>query len=139
MYAAIAIAALLTATVLIAGAARSLFRGWLELRVRVALLERLEKQPELLRSPEDVQALLAAPSQERPGRHSYILTGTLLALIGLTCIAIGWAMRIGQLAVGVYLGGYLCVAVGLVLLLLGLLVRMLARDRTAHLKEDVTG
>ncbi len=117
------------AAVLLAGALRYLLRSWLDYRVRVALLHALESRPELL-AETDGDAL-SLPAQSDEGRVDYLVTGTALAFIGLGCVLAGWVMRVGQLAVGVYLGGILCLCLGFLLAVLGFLVRRMDTGRYA--------
>ncbi len=109
------------------GAVRGLVRSWQEYQLRLRLLEQLESHPEWIHSEEAVESAMAGPlaTYGKPSRHNYALTGGILAVIGLGCIIIGHVLRVGQIAVGLYAGGQACVAIGLVLLVLGLSSRFL--------------
>jgi len=108
--------------------ARNIARAWLDHRVKIALLERLEQRPGMLKSMDDLQALLDTPPQieEDDQRVDYLLTGVFLAAIGLLCVLLGSALA-GRNAVGAYIGGVVCVALGFILALVGLAVRLLSR------------
>jgi len=118
---------------LLYSAAGLVVRSWMEHRVRLRLLEKLDKHPDLLRSPENLQSALFSPrTRTNPPPHSnYVLTGAFLAIIGIACIAYGLIVRVGQLAVGVYIGGQICLLLGLVLVATWLVGRALARPRTS--------
>jgi hypothetical protein len=110
------------------GIVRFFGRIWLEHRVRLALLERIDKRPELAESVQGLMDLLgpAAPVSSVT-RQDYAITGALLALIGVGCCAAGWMLHSGKLAVGIYAGGWVCVFLGFLLFLFGLFVRKLMR------------
>ena len=109
--------------VLLAGALWYLVRSWLDYRVRVALLHALEGRPELLTETAGGGDVLPIPPSSNEGRVDYRITGAVLGFIGLCCVLAGWVMRVGQLAVGVYLGGILCLCIGFLLALCGFLTR----------------
>lgn len=108
--------------------ARNVGKLWMDHRVKVALLEKLETKPELLRSFDELQELLdAAPKDDAEKQHvDYVVTGLVLALVGIGCVVVS-ASNSGRTAVGVYVGGVACVALGFILALVGLLTWFLAR------------
>ncbi|HRK34434.1 MAG TPA: hypothetical protein PLJ47_07540, partial [Candidatus Hydrogenedentes bacterium] len=55
------------------------------------------------------------------------MTGLLLALIGLGFAVGGRLMRSGEVAVGIYLGGVLCLVLGLVIALLGFIIHVMTK------------
>ncbi len=122
------VAFLAVLAVLFYGVARILGRIWLEHRVRLALLERIERRPELA---ESVQGLMDLMGGSEPvslkTRQDFAVTGALLALIGGGCCVAGWMLHSGKLAVGIYVGGWVCVASGFSLFLFGLFIRKLMR------------
>ncbi|NUM55066.1 MAG: hypothetical protein HUU46_15580 [Candidatus Hydrogenedentes bacterium] len=111
------------------GVAQVLIRAWLDYRVRIAFLEKLEKNPALLGPQADVTAVMSnltttsIPYQ----RQNYSVTGLVLSAIGVACFVGGRLMRSGELAVGIYLGGVFCVVLGLVIALFGLIIRLMSR------------
>lgn len=112
-----------------AAAVLSLIGLWLEHRARVRFLEKLEENPDLVSRLDDVRSVLAGPTPSaRAQRQDYALTGLLLTAIGVACIVAGKMLRVGQMAVGVHLGGIVCVAIGILLGLLGLLIRAMSRE-----------
>ncbi len=107
---------------------REVMRVWLEHRVKMALLERLEHKPELMRSFEELQDLLdGAQHVSLSGSRKIDLsaTGVFLALIGFLCVVIYWLAGRSQWAVGAYFGGVACAVIGFILVTIGLLVRLL--------------
>ena len=118
----------LVLAVLLYGILRVFGRIWLEHRVRLALLERIDKKPELIESVQGLMNLMgAAEPFSRGTRQDYAVTGILLSIIGGGCCGVGWMLHSGKLAVGIYAGGWMCVFLGLVLFMIGLFVRKLLR------------
>ncbi len=114
--------------VLLYGVVRILGRMWLEHRVRLTLLERIDKRPELAESVQGLMDLMgAAEPVSTKMRQDYAVTGVLLALIGGGCCLAGWMLHSGKLAVGIYVGGWVCVGAGFLLCLFGLFIRKLMR------------
>jgi len=134
----VAIPVVVVAAALLYGVFRSLGRIWLDHSIRLALLEKVEQKPELLDSLHELEEVLAGfPEGYRaPSRQDYRLTGVLLAGIGLACTLGGQSLRVGTLAVGMYVGGLTCVALGVALFLIGLLIRWLARGPALRPKRD---
>lgn len=119
---------LLIAGFLLYGLLRSVGRIWLDHKVRLTLLEKAEQQPELVASMNEfLNVVNTLPGASVRGGQDYRVTGILLAVIGLGCSAIGRGLHVGQIAVGLYVGGLICVGAGILLTLLGLLLRWLAR------------
>ena len=61
-------------------------------------------------------------------RYEFAQIGLILGGIGLVFTVVGWLMRTGQFAVGIYLGGILCIALGSVVALFGLMVKIMTRN-----------
>jgi hypothetical protein len=119
---------LLALLALIMGVARSITGAWLNYRVKLELLKKLERNPELVNSPAEVQNLYERLAPDpRMGPQDYTVTGIVLAVIGGACIGVGLWLRFGQIAAGTYWGGIICVIIGALLALLGLFVRFLRR------------
>ena len=119
------------------GIGHSFLRTWFDYRLKLTFLEKLEKHPEFLQSDKDVDSVLGSIEGDPvPTRQDYVLTGLLLAGIGILCVLFGRGLRVGELAVGTYLGGFFCVVVGLLLAGLGALLRFIAKDPTAALKRQ---
>jgi hypothetical protein len=108
---------------------RKISAVWVEHRVKIALLERVEKNPELLGAFDELQELLTtAPEEDESSRRQDLaLTGVLLALIGGVTVVIALLAGSGRYAVGAYFGGVACVVLGFILCLTGLLLRYLSR------------
>jgi len=109
---------------------RNVGRVWLDHAIRLSLLERIEEHPELLDQVHGVLALLNEPHKKRLPQQDYRVTGILLALIGIGCCFIGVSVRAGRTASAVYVGGYLCIGIAILLFLVGLLIRRLSRARS---------
>lgn len=122
------LAALIT---LLFWAVRSVLRLWLKHRVKMAILDRIERKPDLLRSedaiPEFLDASASDPDEVPP--MNVTMTGVILAVIGITCSVIYAAIGGGRWAVGAYWGGVACVVLGFIIVLFGLIVRYLSRTR----------
>lgn len=114
--------------------ARNVGRLWLDHRVKLALLEKLEKKPHLLRSFDELQDLLDdAPRHDaEANRINYTITGVTLAAVGIACVIVAQTAGSGRAAVGVYFGGVASVALGFFLTLVGLLTWFLARPPRTH-------
>ncbi len=108
---------------------RNLFHVWLEHRVRLLLLEKVQARPDLVTSLDELQSLLeAAPTpRAKAGRQDLLLTGTFLALIGLGFVLIYGTVGSGSIAVGAYVGGVICVVFGFILAVVGMVARFLMR------------
>ncbi len=120
---------------LLYGVLYAILRAWLDYRVKMKLLEKLETNPNLLHGEQRLVQMLTADhgSAPRKPRQDYALTGLLIAAIGVGCILFGRMLRVGDVAVGTYLGGVLCLLLGLVLAGLGAVIKVLSRDPTAGL------
>jgi len=115
---------------LLLGALRYLLRSWVDYRVRIAVLQSMDRRPDLLTESDGAgDNVLAAQAPSSTGRVDYLVTGIALGVIGVFCVLIGWNLRIGQLAVGTYLGGIFCLCIGFLLAFFGLLVRRIRRPR----------
>lgn len=119
------------------GVMRALGRIWLDHRVKLALLEKLQDKPEVLESFQEIQGILAGVStgDSHPHRQDFTVTGILLSLIGIACAIIGRCWGVGALAVGVHVGGWVCIVLGIVLAFLGLLIRWLSRTPAISMKK----
>lgn len=109
---------------------RNLGIAWLDHRVKLTLLEMLEKKPELLRSYHELEDLMENSQPESgPGRPlDLALTGTLLAVIGVVCVVLYTSFGNGRWAVGGYWGGVACVVLGFIVAVVGLVIRWLGRS-----------
>ncbi len=108
---------------------REMTRVWLDHRVKMALLERLEHKPELIYSFKELQELLddTPPPVKRRHKTDLLLVGVFLAVIGLISVIIYSVIGRSQWAVGAYFGGVACVVIGFLLTALGLVERILRR------------
>jgi len=109
---------------------RNIVRIWLDHRVKVALLERLEQRPDLIHSVEELQDLLDGHSStpEEP-KIDYVITGVVLAVIGVAFVIFNGTLGRSSIAVGAYFGGVACVAIGFLLAMAGLVLRFLSQRR----------
>lgn len=115
----------------------AILRAWLDYRVRMALLDKLDHNPNLLDSNEDFGQVVADkdPAGSTVQRQNYAMTGLMIVAIGIGCIVFGRLLRVGDVAVGTYLGGFVCLLIGVVLAVLGGIVKVLSRDPTARLSR----
>lgn len=113
---------------------RALARAFLEYRVKISLLRRLDRKPELLGSLEDLNALVEADVAVHPRRPRLDLgvTGAALALVGLASAFAAQRYGVGQWAVGAFFGGVASVVLGALLALVGLVVRLLGRPTSGR-------
>ena len=106
---------------------RSLVRAWIDHRVRMAILEKVEHKPELLRAFEELEE--SSPpepaDQPEPPKSDLTLTGVSLTVIGVIFVLVNGVLGKSQWAVGAYFGGVACIVLGFVLCSVGLLVRFL--------------
>ncbi len=111
------------------GVVQVLVRAWLDYRVRIAFLEKLEKTPGLLGTGADLPALMGSltATSSRIQRQNFALTGLILAAIGIASAVVGRLMRSGELAVGIYLGGIFCIVLGLIIALFGFIIHVMSR------------
>ena len=117
--------------------ARALGHIWLDYRIKLALLDKLQEKPELLESYAELQRILAGVSNGRAVRQQdYVITGIVLAVIGIGCAIGGESYGVGRLAVGLYVGGWICIVLGVILALIGLFIRRLARNLLTLPKKD---
>ena len=127
---------LLLALAVFVSALRGVLRLWLDYRVKRSFLERLRDNPELMPHdgdiPKAVDALGGNGAGEGDGSRSvhHVLTGVILALIGLAGILAGQALRFGVFAVGLYIGGWIAVVLGGVLSAAALALHLLSRRQS---------
>jgi hypothetical protein len=115
---------------LLLGALRYLLRSWVDYRVRIAVLQSMDRHPDLLTESDGAgDDVLTAQAPSSSGRVDYLVTGIALGVIGVFCALVGWNLRVGQLAVGAYLGGIFCICIGFLLGLFGFLVRRIRAPR----------
>jgi len=125
----LAIPLIITVVTLVYIILREMTRVWLEHRVKMMLLERLEKRPDLLYSFKDLQELLdGRPSDNHnQSKTDLAITGIALTLIGLFFVIVNALIGSSQWGVGAYFGGVACVVIGFLLTTIGLVVRLLRR------------
>ena len=107
------------------GVARTILHLWLHHRLKLALLKKYERNPELLNGSEDPVELIRR-QDSRIGlafEQDYTITGIALAVLGCGCVVAGRIIGLGELAVGIYIGGMVCIALGILIALLGALIR----------------
>jgi hypothetical protein len=104
--------------------ARSLLKVWLDYRLKMSLLQRMEDRPELIQS---MQNLTENPisTQKDKNKQDFLFTGIFLTLIGAVAACVALYIGAGRWAVGAYFGGISCVLIGFLLAFLGLIVRYL--------------
>ena len=114
--------------VVLYGIVRAIGRIWLDHSIRLALLEKAQQKPELLDSASELfGALMGIPVSRTASRQDYAVTGVALALIGIACGVAGRYIRMGRLAVGIYIGGLVCIVLGVLITLAGVLIRSFSR------------
>jgi hypothetical protein len=108
---------------------REMTRIWLEHRVKMLLLARLEDKPNLLYSADELQELLDGRPQYdlKKSKSDLVMTGLFLSAIGLLFVLFNAIIGSSQWAVGAYFGGVACVVIGFLLTTIGLAVRLLRR------------
>lgn len=116
---------------------RNIARVWLDHHVKLALLDKLERKPGLLRSFDSLQELLDTNPAEGDTKHriDYLVTGAALAGIGLLCALLGSHFS-GRQAAGIYIGGVICVVLGFMLVMVGLATRYLSRTPVERKKPS---
>ena len=109
--------------------ARTFARLWAIHRRKIGILQKYEQDPRAFTSSQEVLDLIAEQEQldRRSVRQDYAITGTCLAAIGLASVFLGRFLGYGEAAVGLYVGGIGCIALGVFIALLGYLVRALTR------------
>ncbi len=110
---------------------RHIGRVWLEHRVKMELLNRLEERPELLRSFDDLKDLVEGGTSdpENSFQLDFTMTGVILAVIGILCVVLYATVGSGRWAVGAYWGGVVCVVLGFLMALVGWLLHFITRPR----------
>ena len=104
--------------------AANLLRVWLKHRLKLALLEKLQHDPSHRESLDELQALL----DERgvgtgvANRVDYRVLGVTLTALGLVSLLVAWLFGEPEWMTGLYFGGVICLAAGINLALLGLVV-----------------
>lgn len=106
---------------------RTIGRVWLQHRVRMTLLEQLERQPELLEQWHQMDSLLAEPPAVQTNTYmpDFILTGACLAVVGILTAFVAAVIGGSQTATAAYFGGVICVCLGFIIGMVGLLTRYL--------------
>ncbi len=112
------------------GVGRSLLRIWLDHRMKLAILSRYEAHPELFESSQDLMDAIKGKEgiDGGGGRQDYSATGVFLVLIGAGCVAGGRVLAVGNTAVGINVGGIICIVLGVLIYCLGRLMHALARN-----------
>lgn len=115
------------------GVLQALVQAWLDYRVRLTFLEKLEHNPQLAATSADLTNIVVAGSSNQgySPKQNYAVTGLILAGIGLVCVGAGRFLRLGEVAVGAFLGGMACVFLGLIIALLGFIIRVASRSTSA--------
>jgi len=111
------------------GVCRTLVQLWAIHRRKVAILQHYEADPRAFASSEAVIEQISEQERRHVGalRQDYALTGTLLSALGLGALLVGRMLGYGQTAVGLYIGGITCLGLGVLVALLGYLIRALSR------------
>jgi len=109
--------------------AANLLRVWLKHRLKLALLEKLQHDPSHRESLDELQALLdeSTSGTEQAVRMDYRVLGVTLAALGMLSLLAAWLFGEPEWMTGLYFGGVICLAVGVILALLGLVVRYVER------------
>lgn len=118
---------------------RTIGQVWVRHRVQMTLLERLEERPDLLESMQEVQDIVEEPRHTPSSSIApdYVLTGVILAGIGIVCAVVFGGLGRSQLATAAYFGGVMCVCLGFILAVVGLLARYLHQSAIRRFKDDL--
>ncbi len=100
---------------------------WLNYRLRMVVLERLERKPDLLNQFSEIEGLMD-DSSDSVRHFDFLVTGISLALIGLVCAIIMQMMGSSRWVVGAYVGGVASLTLGIMLIIIGLVIRLLSRN-----------
>ncbi|MCX8063680.1 MAG: hypothetical protein N3G21_00720 [Candidatus Hydrogenedentes bacterium] len=109
-------------------AVRALTQAWVNYRVRLALLEKLENSPEILEEVPQIKELFEKDARLLNESYpvDFIPTGTILVFFGLICVMFDFTFGAGQIAAGVYWGGVICTGIGFIFAILGIFLRFLS-------------
>lgn len=109
-------------------ALRALVQAWVNYRVRLALLEKLENSPEILERVPQIKELFERDARLFNERYpvDFIITGVMLVFLGLGCVLFDFTFGAGQVAAGVYWGGVICTGIGFIFAILGIFLRFLS-------------
>jgi len=109
--------------------AANLLRVWMNHRVKMALLEQLQADPDRRDGLEHLQELVnsGTAGSNRGQWVDHGTVGVTLATIGILSALGAWCCGGQGWTAGAFIGGVICVAVGFILTLLGLITRYLAR------------
>ena len=100
---------------------------WLNYRLRMVVLERLERKPDLLNQFSEIEGLMD-DSTDNSRQFDFLVTGISLASIGLICAIIAQIMGSSRWVVGAYVGGVASLTLGIMLTIIGLVIRLLSRN-----------
>ena len=116
------------------GVARTLLHVWIDHRVRLALLNRYQDDPDGFPESAEVADLVAEQqfASTRTNRQDYRLTGAILCALGVASVIAASQIGLGTLAVGLYTGGIMCIVLGVLIALLGILINALAKPPLAN-------
>lgn len=111
------------------GVGRTFVQIWAIHRKKVAILRKFEADPAAFESSQEIIERISEQElrNQKAVRQDYTVTGTCLAAIGLAALFIGRGLSYGETAVGLYIGGIACIGAGLLVAMLGYLIRALTR------------
>ena len=122
---------------LLYGLYRALGRAWLEKRIRLALLERAQAAPDHLQAFEEAARVVGKiVNGAKWTQQDYLMTGVLLGVLGVGSGATGLYLHTGRLAVGLYLGGFGCIGMGVLAAMTGLVAGLAARRAKANDRDE---
>lgn len=116
------------------GLFRSFSKTWEMHRLKIANLKKLEKNPDSKELHE--MHLLLKRGEFRKGLADYRITGIALAAIGALSGLAGRHIGTGSLAVGLYIGGAICVWLGLLLAIAGILKHRKCDESTDIMQNE---
>jgi hypothetical protein len=105
-----------------------LLRRWIDYRVKLRLLASLEQNPDLLQHFPFLSEEMEQTGTPQ-GIASRVAAGIALMIWGITGTLIAQAFFAGRYATGAYLGGVICLVLGFLWLMGGLLSRVSSRHR----------
>ena len=122
----VALFLLVTVLALFGAIVRGILHLWCDYRIKRRFLQWLAKHPDKVNGAGDIPKSLAEFSAQptHVQGQDFAVTGLLLAVLGLAAVAAGYGLRVGNIAVGLYFGGLVCLVAGLSLALIAGIVRL---------------
>lgn len=109
---------------------RSMMGLWLDYKAKMAILDRMSETGEdVPKTTEELEKLVTRPAVTDATRGRVrMTTGALMMWFGVGSVVAGRILRSGTIAVGLDLGGWISIGVGLAVLAAGLIVWRIGRS-----------